>query len=381
MKPQWRELLALGSAYSLATAVFNIAPLLIGMLISVVGLMEAQAGLLMTLELVAMSVVAFVLAPWGSRFSNKTVLVLCVVLALATNALAATNISFEALVSLRILAGVSGGFLLLAVNTRIAAHAEPVRLYGLVVVATTVVGAMLLALIPALVLSFGIAGAYGTLAVLCAIVVPLVAMIPALQTDEASTLLDDKVPLSISRLQIVMLLSAVFMIQFAQSGFYSFSERFGVESIGLSTEEMGVLLAIGYLGAIPGSALAAWLGYRFGRISPLLLSLLVFALTVNVAVFADHRLVFSAAFIALNFSYFFSIPYQLGIAADLDHTGKLASASIGVFFFGLAGGPYLGGFLVSNFDYASLAISINFAVAIGMVIYVWIQRHSDIVQT
>jgi len=381
LKPQWRELLALGSAYSLATAVFNIAPLLIGMLISVVGLMEAQAGLLMTLELVAMSVVAFVLAPWGSRFSNKTVLVLCVVLALATNALAATNISFEALVSLRILAGVSGGFLLLAVNTRIAAHAEPVRLYGLVVVATTVVGAMLLALIPALVLSFGIAGAYGTLAVLCAIVVPLVAMIPALQTDEASTLLDDKVPLSISRLQIVMLLSAVFMIQFAQSGFYSFSERFGVESIGLSTEEMGVLLAIGYLGAIPGSALAAWLGYRFGRISPLLLSLLVFALTVNVAVFADHRLVFSAAFIALNFSYFFSIPYQLGIAADLDHTGKLASASIGVFFFGLAGGPYLGGFLVSNFDYASLAISINFAVAIGMVIYVWIQRHSDIVQT
>ena len=381
MKPQWRELLALGSAYSLATAVFNIAPLLIGVLISLVGLMEEQAGLLMTLELVAMSMVAFILAPWGSLFSNKSVLLLSVVMALATNTLAAATSSYEILIGLRILAGISGGFLLLAVNTRIAANAEPVRLYGLVMVATTIVGAILLALIPELVSSFGISGAYGTLALLCAIMVPLVALMPELRTHASSKMSNNKQALSKSHFQVVMLLSAVFLVQFAQSGFYSFSERFGVESIGLSTKEMGLLLAIGYLGAIPGSALAAWLGYRFGRLSPLLLSLLIFALSVNVAVFTDHRLVFSIAFIALNFSYFFSIPYQLGIAADLDHTGKLASASIGVFFFGLAGGPYLGGSLVSNFDYASLAISINFAVAMGIGIYMWVQSSGEVPQT
>ena len=381
MQLQTREALALGGAYSLATAVFNIAPLLIGMLISVLGLMEEQAGLLMTLELVSMSMVAFLLAPWGAQFSSRKAIILSVVLAFTSHALSAGTLNYTFLLGLRILAGASGGLLLLAVNTRIAASAEPVRLYGLVVVATTIVGAILLALIPTLVHSFGMAGTYGALAVLCLVVCPLIMIIPEPSMQKASSSLNDNTALAVSRLQVVLLLSAVFIIQFGQSGFYSFSERFGVEFVGLTVEEMGLLLAVGYLGAIPGSALAAWVGYKFGRVAPLLLSLLVFAMTVNLAVFANDAIIFSVAFIALNFVYFFCIPYQLGIAADLDHSGKLASASIGVFFFGLAGGPYLGSFLVSNFDYFSLATSVSVSVALGIGLYAWILRSGEIIQS
>ena len=58
----WREIVALCAAFGLATVAFNTAPILIGALITVIGFTEESAGLLMTLELLAMSVVAFSLS-------------------------------------------------------------------------------------------------------------------------------------------------------------------------------------------------------------------------------------------------------------------------------------------------------------------------------
>ena len=367
---RWREILALCGAFSLATVAFNTAPLLIGALIAVLGLAEESAGLLMTLELLAMSVVAFALSAWGSRFSTRPAMVSSVLLACAAHFLAANADSYSALVVLRGLAGVSAGFLLLAVNTRVAASAEPVRLYGIVTVATTIVGATMLALQPNLIQRFGMFGAYGALAGLCVLLVFLVALIPANSERDSSSESGELTPLPISTPQILLLMTGIFLIQITQSAFYGFSERLGVEQVGLTPEQMGVLLAVGYLaGAIPGSALASWMSYRFGRLMPLLVGLLVFAVCLNVAGTTENTSMFVVFFVAMNFCYFFTIPYQLGISADLDPAGRLAGAGNGVFFFGLACGPYLGGYLVGKYGYGSLGLAVAAAVAVGIGIY------------
>ena len=62
-----RQLTAVAAAYGLATTPFNIAPLLVGATITLLGANEHQSGQLMTMELLVMSVMAMVASPLGDK--------------------------------------------------------------------------------------------------------------------------------------------------------------------------------------------------------------------------------------------------------------------------------------------------------------------------
>lgn len=89
------------------------------------------------------------------------------------------------------------------------------------------------------------------------------------------------------------------------------------------------------------------------------------AITSNVQVFV-------ASFILFNFSYFFVLPYQLGIPADLDHSGKLSGIGVGTIFIGLSCGAFLGGVLVTRFGYSSLGLlaAVTACVGLGLLLQV-----------
>ena len=370
-----RQLGAVAAAYSLATTPFNIAPLLVSAVITVMGANEQQSGQLMTLELLSMSLVAMLAAPLGPRARKPWVLTLAVLLLVVVHSISALVCSYSLLLGLRIVAGIGAGTLLLAVNTTIAASSDPVRLYVACSMATATVGLLLLLVVPSLIAGLGMAGAYAPLALVALIVLGIVRWTGS--TDMGDTSKEAAVARegsAISPMVIGLLLIALFAIQFTQGALYSFSERMGVEQAGLSPAEMGILLAVGYAAAIPASALATWLSYRLGRYLPLIVGMLVYTLaTVGMALAGDPP-VYAVSFVLFNFGYFFLLPYQLGIPADLDHSGKLSGLGVGIFFIGMSCGAFLGGVLVTHFGYSSLGFVAAVGGGVGVLMLLFVVR-------
>ncbi|MCZ6829685.1 MAG: MFS transporter [Gammaproteobacteria bacterium] len=373
-----RQLGAVAAAYSLATTPFNIAPLLVGAVITVLGASEQQSGQLMTLELLSMSVVAMVAAPLGQQACKPWVLTLAVLLLVVVHSISALVGSYTLLLPLRIVAGIGAGTLLLAVNTTIATSSDPVRLYGACSMATATVGLLLLLITPSLIAGLGMAGAYAPLALVALIVLGIVRWMGS--PDSADV--DKQAPVvpegsAISPMVIGVLLIALFAIQFTQGALYSFSERIGVEQAALSSADMGILLAVGYAAAIPASAFATWLSYRLGRYLPLIAGMLVYALaTVGMAVASDPQ-AYAVNFVLFNFGYFFLLPYQLGIPADLDHSGKLSGLGVGIFFIGMSCGAFLGGVLVTHFGYSSLGFVAATGGGVGLLMLLFVVRRGS----
>ena len=370
-----RQLTGVAAAYSLATTPFNIAPLLVGGLITILGASDQQAGQLMSLELLSMSIVAMVATPLGARARQPVVLVVATLVLVVVHTLSAMVHDYALLLALRIVAGVGAGTLLLAVNTTIAASSDPVRLYGAGAVASTSVGVVLLFLMPPLIAGQGLAGAYGPLAVVALVVLGFVRwMGTTTGVAPPEQVSQEGAGTGVSPLRIGLLLFALFIIQMTQAALYAFSERMGVEQVGLSAQDMGLLLAVGYVSAVPASALASWLSYRLGRYLPLVLGFVAYAIATVTMANSGSVQVFAASFVLFNFSYFFVLPYQLGIPADLDHSGKLSGVGVGTIFIGLSSGAFLGGVLVTQFGFPSLGILAAVAACAGMGVLLYVIR-------
>ena len=335
----------------------------------------------MTLELLSMSLVAMLAAPLAQRARKPRVLTLAVLLLVVVHSLSALVSSYTLLLGLRIVAGIGAGTLLLAVNTTIAASSDPVRLYGACSMVTATVGLLLLLVMPPLIAGVGMAGAYAPLALVALIVLGMVRW----AASSTSVDVDKDVPLvkggsKISPTVIGLLLIALFSIQFTQGALYSFSERMGVEQAGLSPADMGILLAVGYTAAIPASAFATWLSYRLGRYLPLIAGMLVYALAMVGMALATDPQAYAVSFVLFNFGFFFLLPYQLGIPADLDHSGKLSGLGVGILFIGLSCGAFLGGVLVTHFGYSSLGFVAAATGGVGLLVLlyvVWRGRKAD----
>ena len=372
-----RQLTAVAAAYSLATTPFNIAPLLVSAVITVLGSNEERSGQLMTLELLSMSVIAMVATPLGQWVRQPAVLISAALLVMLVHGLSALADSYPVLLSLRVLAGVGAGVLLLAVNTTIAASSDPVRLYGAGAVASTGVGLVLLFLMPSLIANQGLIGAYAPLAVVALLTLCVVRWMGVTASVSRVAGAEEKQQgIPVSPFNIGLLLIALFAIQFTQAALYAFSERMGVIHAGLSQEDMGLVLAVGYTAAMGASALASWLSYRLGRYLPLLLGFAVYGLGALTMAITDNGQLFAAGFMVLTFGYFFVLPYQLGIPADLDHSGKLSGLGVGIIFIGLSCGAYFGGLLVAYSGYPSLGFVAATAAAAGLALLLFVIRRS-----
>ena len=135
-------------------------------------------------------------------------------------------------------------------------------------------------------------------------------------------------------------------------------------------------MAVGYTAAVGASALASWLSYRLGRYLPLLLGFAVYGLGALTMAITDNGQLFAASFMMLTFGYFFVLPYQLGIPADLDPSGKLSGLGVGIIFIGLSCGAYFGGLLVAHAGYPSLGIVAATTAAAGVALLLYVIRRS-----
>jgi predicted MFS family arabinose efflux permease len=183
----------------------------------------------------------------------------------------------------------------------------------------------------------------------------LIWLMPARQSESVAALRPWSAILQApNRAIAVAAMIAMFIYEIGQGGIWTYIAELGERS-GLEGQSFGNVLSAAQLLGLIGSFLAIWLGDRYGAKWPLIIGI-----SINVAasvglVLSENRYVYVGLIVLWYASYYFIVPYLLGLMAKLDHLGRWAVAVDAAWWLGDAAGPPVAGMIVERSGIEMLA--------------------------
>ena len=344
----WSRIIPALAASGVGAMFYNILPLYIGAAQDAYSLTSFQAGTLGT-AFAGYNLATISAFFWIQRVNWRVATLFWLIITFIGLIAGLFATSFQTLLLTVLISGM-GFAALYGMGTRVLADtSDPSRWYGVKVGVEVMPGAVLLIVLPATLLpSMGISGViWGMIGMSVLLSFALITM----PEDGAAVM---KLPL-VSRLRRVLrrlfraavgrsgsLWHAPVSISPAASAIWSFLERMGASG-GLSTAEIGNVLALTLLFATLGSFLTGWLGSRFQNINPFLISVLI--LIASLVLLADFAGPGQYATAACGF--FFCLRHGRAVCCGRGcppgSDGRFVILSVPAIGFGAMIGPAVGG--------------------------------------
>jgi predicted MFS family arabinose efflux permease len=258
-----------------------------------------------------------------------------------------------ALIAIRFLHGLIGGALVGVGFSVIARTVNPDRTFGVLLVIQFGLGGLGNLYLPRLVPTFGVDILFASL---IAFSVVTALMVPFLDDYRVPGRHDDATgppPAQIAILPLCLTLLALFLFQAGNMGLFAFIIGLG-KAYALELDFITMTLAAsGWIGIV-GAVIVIGLYTRFGRVRPLLVSILLTVVGIWVLHFSANATVFFIANCGMGITWAFVIPYLLGLCAEFDKQGRMAALGGFASKMGLASGPLAAGRLLGEGNYALL---------------------------
>lgn len=351
-------------ANTLGFANWGATPWVIGALIDGRGLDAAAAGLLATIELVAMGLAMLAIAPFTAAMPTKHIILPALIVAIFAQGLTIVAHEYALLAIARAISGLAFAAMFTLAAVEGSRSRSPERVFAAAAIVTLTLGAGKVLLLgyakqvsPADGVFFGLMAYYLLIGLPLFVLVRSAPPAPPLDTAQrlqAATLTRPALGVAISALAIMGLYS------FATGGVFAFTQQVGT-SVGLSSAELGRGTAtIGLLGVFGGLA-AERLGIRLGRLPPTVGALILTGIVCLLVMLAPTRAGYWIAMTAWILTYWFSYPYIMGLAAHFDRRGSLAAGMAAVMILTSAAGTAISGVLnrlfgPASFGWVALAI-------------------------
>ncbi|WP_119272212.1 MFS transporter [Taklimakanibacter deserti] len=333
--------------------VTQMAPFMVSGFMGGLALSERDAGLVTSVEFLALALTAIAIAPVLPRLSYRRVSLAAVALALVAQGASIFSTSFASLVLLRGLAGVGEGALC-AVSLSIVASrsVNPDKVYGYFQIVWALGSVPLFAVGGQLTAAHAHHGTLALIAGVTLALAPLLLLIPDDRAKSGDAVTADRVPTS--PLLGIMTLASIMLYLAASAALYAFIAPLG-ERAGLDTSAVGYVLTVGSLVGLVGAGAATVLNVRWGRAIPISGFCVAFTLFTLMICLWRNPTAYVVALVASVIIFYFSVPYMLGLAAALDRSGRWAAAACSAYLLGYAAGPLVGGIVIAAADYAGLA--------------------------
>lgn len=314
----------------------QIQPILGGALIDQLGLPLNAIGAIFAAELIAMAIACGVCALFMARVDRRR-FALVALLILAVGNLASTQLHSQAwLMVFRIICGASGGAVMAVVYATAALRRSKDATFAVINIGNLLWGMLLVTSMPMLLQAFGVQGAFSLLAITSLFAALGCWKIPRHYPDAHRIAQGAAQPFGLTAVLLILLFALLF---FGHSALWVYQERIG-KSIGLEPQQIGAILGGSILAGALGAGLSGLLGRRLGLLFPQLLSFGTALLATLVMVYGDSTVAFAATACLIHMVWFFSLPYLLSMAAELDPSGRLAGLGNAAIFVGQGLGPF-----------------------------------------
>jgi MFS family permease len=264
--------------------------------------------------------------------------------------------------------GLVGG-LLVGIGFAVISRTEDAdKTFGYLLLIQWGLGGLGIMYLPAMVPEFGTSALFVSLmsfTFISLLMLPFLQHYPVAAIDPLAAL-----PAKVKRLPLFLNLSAIFLFQAANMGLFAYVIGLG-KAEGLSMEFMSPALASASWVALLGSMLVIVIGTKFGRTGPLIIAILLTALCSWALVFSEISMVYLLANVLIGITWAFALPYMFGICSELDKAGQLAALGGFASKMGLASGPMVAAFMLTEDNYqAVIYVSAIALVLAAAVVYV-----------
>lgn len=314
----------------------QIQPILGGALIDQLGLPLNAIGAIFAAELIAMAVACGTCALLMASVDRRRFALIALLMLVLGNLASAQLHSQGLLLICRMICGASGGAVMAVVYATGALRTSKDSTFAVINIGNLLWGMLLVSSMPVILKSYGVAGAFYLLAIASALAIAGCRRVPR-NYPEAHRVASGAIrPFGLTSILLLMLFALLF---FGHSALWVYQERIG-KSIGLEPQQIGGILGGSILAGALGAALAGFIGRRLGLLFPQLLSFGTALLATLVMVYGDSPVAFAATACLIHMVWFFSLPYLLSMAAELDPTGRLAGLGNAAIFVGQGLGPF-----------------------------------------
>jgi len=333
--------------------VTQVSPFMVSGLMDGLSLSERDAGLVASVELLALAATAGAVVPLLQRVSYRNVCLVAVLLAAIAQGGSIFCTSLAAVTFMRALSGIGAGALYAVSLSVVAARcANPDKIYGTFQIVWALGSIAIFTVGGELTAAFAQRGIFALMAGLTLALAPLLMLLPA--SRASSEVVAAIRPEPASPALGIMTLLAIGLCLIGGGAAYSFLGQLG-ERAGLDTTAVGYVLTIATLCGLAGAAGATALNLRWGRMLPVSGIFAGYILVVLALCLSQSSIAYVAAVIIYIVIYYFSIPYLFGLAAALDRTGRWAAAGGSAFLLGCAAGPLVAGSLIASNGYIGFA--------------------------
>lgn len=342
-----RSLAAMVAVGVMGNSVLYIMPLLVGGMVTARGFTDQEAGYIASADLAGFALATFCATFWVNRW--RWLKALLAALALMAIANVASTVVYDKILfaAVRCASGFGAGTLAAIATVALGRTENPDRNFGILFAAALGFATVALWGLPPLLERFGFNAAYWLLVALAVLTVVAAVAVPQAEAHDAGAAGGSW---GAAALLICAVLLSVLVFFAEQNSVWAYAERIGTGA-GLSPGFIGMSLGLTTLVGVGGAGLVAWLGTRFGRFLPLLGATLLQLAGLVFLRGQPDAMTYAAACAALAFAWNVMNPFQLGILAEIDASGRalpLAATLTGV---GLAVGPTLAALVLTGSDY------------------------------
>ena len=280
--------------------------------------------------------------------------------------------TFEAVLSLRFLAGALGHGIAFSLGTALLCRApHPDRAIAISVVTQIGFSAVLLLALPKALSTSDMRTVYLSLVSIVLVLLPLLTLANDSFTHDSESAKRNTVkPL------LVWLLVALVCYQLGLSAIWAFIESIGRERE-ISLEQMGFILAVILPVSMVGSILASILDVRLGRFTPVLLATVAGAIGLLILVNTTSVTALAAGFLLHQIAWNFGVAFVYGAIAQVSDQSGSEILAPGSQSLGTALGPILAGILASSVKLeAVIWVSILGMIAGSLILFLTREAHS-----
>ncbi len=334
----------------IGSIVFLLLPMLIGAFSENLSLNATQVGLLGSADMTGMFLAAVVATAWIRRYNWRAVAALACGLLIVCHLLSGFVQAFAPLFLIRVLAGFAGGSLMSIALTSLGDTRHPDRFFALFIAGQLTLGGLGLWLFPGLLARFGLGGVFSALALVVLVATVLIPFIsqqgrkiepaaPASSSGATTRMINPAV------LPGVMALLACFIFNLGIMAVWAYLERMG-NAAGLEAGFIGGTLAISLVGALFGALFAAIIADRFGRVMPLVVTVVIQGVALSLLSGELSRNAFLVGVMLFAFGWNFPVAYQLAITVSIDVSGRLVVLFLSAVKLGYAAAPIVAAQLI-----------------------------------
>ncbi|WP_158839214.1 MFS transporter [Polaribacter sp. L3A8] len=343
---------------------FIVQPGLVQGFVSVLGLSEADANLLASIEMAGIAIATIIAIFLTPNVSWRIILGAAIIIAAVGNLFSAIGDNDTSLQLARFITGIGEGLIISLSFTIIGLTKKTERNIALYLALLMTYGAFGLWGMPLAFETIGLNGIFIIWAILTLIALITLKYVPV-STESQEEPRPSAVQLSIGWLILALL--AVFAYNAAIGLAWANLFLIGMD-IKPNEQTVANALLIAQFAGIIGAIGAVYLSDRIGSWWPLSLGVIIAAICISLLLGDTSILIFVIAVSGFNGLWNFTLPYLLSIVGDMDTKSRMMTLAIAIQMVGLGSGPYLASKLFeSGFGFTEMEI-ITAVALVGSVI-------------